>query len=126
MPGFIGGNQQHFKTVTAVASPRQVFNQHNLWPLRNEFTRCQNRFFDVIYRMLTEYLQLNQIRRNDIAGRQTVPHMKLCDTRCNDTAFFRMTHYRIAKIFRLRIRCFHLTNDTEDMFPLLRRTQIAT
>ncbi len=57
--------------------------------LRNEFARCQNRFFDVIYRMLTEYFQLNQIRRNDIAGRQTVPHMKLCDTRCNDTAFFR-------------------------------------
>ena len=59
-------------------------------------------------------------------GRQTVPHMKLCDTRCNDTAFFRMTHYRIAKIFRLWIRCFHLTNDTEDMFTLLRRSQIAT
>ena len=28
-------------------------------------------FFDVIYRMLTEYFQLNQIWRNDIAGRQT-------------------------------------------------------
>ncbi|SRN44461.1 Uncharacterised protein [Shigella flexneri] len=103
-----------------------MFNQHNLWPLLNEFARCQNRFFDVIYRMLTEYFQLNQIRRNDIAGRQTVPYMKLCDTRCNDTAFFRMTHYRIAKIFRLRIRCFHLTDDTEDMFTLLRRSQIAT
>ncbi len=68
--------------------------------------------------MSGEDFQLNQIRRNDIAGGHRVAGMKLRHAGRNDTALFRVAHDRIAKIFRCRIGRFDLPNDFKNLFAL--------
>ena len=75
--------------------------------------------------MTAQDLQLNQIRRNNIAGRQRIAHVELRHARRDDAALLRVTHHRIAKIFRRRIGRLNLTHDTEDMLSLLSGAKIA-
>ncbi len=79
MPGFIGGNQQHFKTVTAVASRARCLTNTICGPCAMSSRAAEpllRRYLPDAHRVFPA----QPIRRNDIAGRQTVTHMKLCDT----------------------------------------------
>ncbi len=125
MPGFIFRHQQHLKTVLAQPCACQVFNQYNLRPLGDQLARGAYSLFYAVNRMLAQDLQFNQVGGNNIAGGQCMTNMELRNARRYDAAFFRMSHHRIAEIFRRGVCRFHLAHNAEDMLPLLRRTQIA-
>ena len=119
MPGFIRCHQQHLKAIHTHPRPRQMLHQHDLRPLRYQLTRRANGFVNVSNRMAAQDLQLDKIRRDDIAGRQRIAYVEFSHPRRDDAAFFRVAHHRITKIFRCRIRRFNLTHDAENMFTLL-------
>ena len=89
MPGFLRGDQQHFKTIHTQPGPRKMLHQHHFRPLCNQLARGQHRFVNVRHRMPAEDLQLNQVWRNNIARRQRIAYMKLRDAGRYDTALFR-------------------------------------
>ena len=76
--------------------------------------------------MTAEDFQLNQVGGNDVARRQRMADVKLRHAGCDDAAFFRVSHHRVAEIFRRRIGRFDLTHDTENMLSLFGGAQIAT
>src|SRR5690606_14398272 len=123
MPGFILRHQQHFKTVLAQPCACQVLNQHNLWPLGDQLARGAYSLFYAVDRMLAQDLKVNQVGGNNIAGGQCMTDMKLRNARRYDAASFRMSHHRIAEIFRRGVCRFHLAHNAEAMLPLRRLTR---
>ena len=65
-----------------------MLHQHDLRPLRYQLTRRANGFVNVSNRMAAQDLQLDKIRRDDIAGRQRIAYVEFSHPRGDDAAFF--------------------------------------